>query len=242
MIRRPPRSTLFPYTPLFRSPLNRYYHGVAPVQARTTHSSHIINTDKILAPGRGGTISTSVSSFLSRYDEDSGRILRHGVPRSTNSFIHCVATAVEDRGYNTTANQEEYVSQIRANLFQIGIRPEILRQELYDMTNEDIITTATDNDEFFDPLLYYRSMEILFDCNIYIFALNDKDHETGLKTSLLQLPRHKYFHAHPPIPGRPVVIVVRHWGAESNALEFPDRKSTRLNSSHIPLSRMPSSA
>ena len=28
----------------------------------------------------------------------------------------------------------------------------------------------------------------------------------------------------------------------SLALQFPDRKSTRLNSSHIPLSRMPSSA
>src|SRR5256885_6702608 len=32
MIRRPPRSTLFPYTTLFRSPLGHARHG--PVQAR----------------------------------------------------------------------------------------------------------------------------------------------------------------------------------------------------------------
>ena len=31
-------------------------------------------------------------------------------------------------------------------------------------------------------------------------------------------------------------------GVEEATLSFPDRKSTRLNSSHIPLSRMPSSA
>src|SRR3712207_8610481 len=30
MIRRPPRSTLFPYTPLFRSPVPFWRHGLAP--------------------------------------------------------------------------------------------------------------------------------------------------------------------------------------------------------------------
>src|SRR2546426_7035807 len=33
MIRRPPRSTLFPYTTLFRSP-HHEHHGVAPLHAR----------------------------------------------------------------------------------------------------------------------------------------------------------------------------------------------------------------
>jgi len=203
------------------SGLNRYRHGVTSLQARVGRSSHIIIGDKMLTPGRRGTVSTSVSSFLSQYDEDVGEIQRYGVPRSYNSFIHCVATALEDPNYIAAADKEDYVSRIRSELFEKGIRPEILRQELYDMTNEDIITATTDNDEFFDPLLYYKTMETLFDCNIYIFALNDKEHETGLKTSLLQLPRHKYFHVHPPIPGRPVVIIVRHWGSESNALEYP---------------------
>src|SRR3989454_5336690 len=41
MIRRPPRSTLFPYTTLFRSPLEqqveRFLHGPQPVGARDRH-------------------------------------------------------------------------------------------------------------------------------------------------------------------------------------------------------------
>src|SRR2546430_9256755 len=45
MIRRPPRSTLFPYTPLFRSVLNRPYGGfpwihLPPVLFRTFNNAH----------------------------------------------------------------------------------------------------------------------------------------------------------------------------------------------------------
>src|SRR2546429_5807677 len=35
MIRRPPRSTLFPYTTLFRSPTARYIAGVKTIEARS---------------------------------------------------------------------------------------------------------------------------------------------------------------------------------------------------------------
>ena len=55
--------------------------------------------------------------------------------------------------------------------------------------------------------------------------------------------------------GRNVVVIGTQWGDEGKGkvvdwltdhaqavVRFQDRKSTRLNSSHIPLSRMPSSA
>lgn len=224
---------LYPYMPCcFRrnqvisstSALNKYYYGVASRQARTTtaRSSHKMKTGKLLPPARIGFIPTSVAGFLKRYDEEeSGEIYRYGVPRSTNSFIHCVALALENRSYMAAPDKEEWTNHLRINLFNQGIRPELLRQELYDMTNEDIIRLATDNDEFFDPLRFYRAMEVLFDCNIYVFANKDEDHETGRKISLLQLPRHLYFHAHVPIPGKPVVLIIRHWGGEANALEYP---------------------
>src|SRR3712207_7660283 len=38
MIRRPPRSTLFPYTTLFRSPVREAYASRAPVIERTARS------------------------------------------------------------------------------------------------------------------------------------------------------------------------------------------------------------
>src|SRR5256885_5936148 len=40
MIRRPPRSTLFPYTPLFRSVLRRRPAGVAGAQGRAAGRAH----------------------------------------------------------------------------------------------------------------------------------------------------------------------------------------------------------
>lgn len=223
---------VYPYIPCcFRrnqlnsstSSLNKYYFGTSTRQARvaTSRSGHKMKTGKILPPERLGLIHTSIVGLISQYDEESGDFYRFGVPRSTNSFIHCVALALEHRGYLEAPDREEWVSTLRSNLFQLGIRPELLRQELYDMANEDIIQKATDNEMFFDPLLYYRALEILFDCNIYIFANNDMDEETGRKRSLLHLPRNRYFHAHTPVPSGRVVLVIRHWGSESNALEYP---------------------
>ena len=43
------------------------------------------------------------------------------------------------------------------------------------------------------------------------------------------------------LPGQSGVALARRWRGEARTKEL-DRKSTRLNSSHIPLSRMPSSA
>lgn len=206
-----------------KSALNKYLSGDTSNQVRavTTRNSHIIKTPKLLPPGRIGHVPSSISGFLLRHDPESGDIFRYGTPRSLNSFIHCVALALENRSYIISPDKEQWVSDLRTNLFNQGIRPELLRQELYDMANEDIIRVATDNDEFFDPLRFYRAMELLFDCNIYIFSNKDEDHETGRKTSLLQLPRNLHFHSHPAIPGKPVVLIIRHWGGEANALEYP---------------------
>jgi hypothetical protein len=201
---------------------NLYVSGGEPRAAKTNaRSSHEIKTDKSLPPGRFGFVDSMVVNFIRKYSDESGEIRRYGVPRSTNSFIHCVALGVEDPNYVNSPDREAWVSQVRTNLFNLRIRPELLRQEMFDMTNDDIIEHATNEDEFFDPLMYYRAMEELFDCNIYIFALNDKDRRTGQETSLLQLPRHKYFHVHPPVPRSKNVLIVRHWGSESDDLEYP---------------------
>jgi hypothetical protein len=215
--------------------LNRYLRGELKPKAKSVPPGHIMTTDKLLEPERVGEIHTTVSSFLKRYDEqEAGNFLRYGVTRSYNSFIHCIALARGIPEYFSATDREEWANQFRANLFnmsfpsrQAGISnyeqlyPEALRQELYDMNNQNIIEKAVNEDEFFDPLLFYRALELIFDCNIYIFSLIDQDHDRGLKTSLLQLPRSKYFHAHPPSPDKPVVLVLRYWGSESNALTYP---------------------
>src|SRR2546422_10771463 len=51
MIRRPPRSTLFPYTTLFRSVLDPTAGGV--VTASLTHSSRLVGSDTLYEFNRG---------------------------------------------------------------------------------------------------------------------------------------------------------------------------------------------
>ncbi len=227
---------IYPYTPCCfgtnqftknTSNWHLYVSGQAPV-VKKTKNDHEISTDKFLSPERIGFVSSTVANFLSKYSDEPGEIRRYGVPRDPNSFIHCVALAVRDPGYMNSPDKAAYVSLLRSRLFYqnrenpgLGIYPELLRQEFYDMANEDIIRHIGDENEFFDPLTCYRVMEVLFNCTIYVFALNDKDRKTGQVMSLLQLPRHQYFHAHPPSSGTRTVLIVRHWGSEVNSSEYP---------------------
>lgn len=200
---------------------NQLYLGETEVVARNTGKNYILTTSKILAPGRIAVIHLSITNFLRKYNDEAGNIYRYGVPRDTNSFIHCIATAVRFPSYINSNDRGAWAEDFRSRLFSLGLLPELMRQELFDMNNDDILHHATNQEEFFDPLFYYRALEELFQCNIYIFALDPKDRKTGTETSLLQLPRHKYFHAHPPNPKRPLVIIVRHIGSESNSATYP---------------------
>lgn len=217
------------------SHLTEYLRGTTREVKTTGRASHVFKTPKIAESDRRGSLNTILSSFLPQYDPDeAGEFQRYGVPRSVNSFIHCVALALENREYLSSPDREQWTNDFRARLFnhqmrsrQIGgvtlqeyLLPEFLRQELYDMSNEDIVRAATNNDEFFDPLLYYRALEALFNCTIYVFPYTDQD-KSGRRISMMHLPRHRYFHAHPPVPDKPVILILRHWGGEANALEFP---------------------
>ena len=199
-----------------------YYKGMdRPVKQAKPRKLHIIKGDKSLDPGRSAFIPPAISSFLSQYDPDAGTFYRYGVPRSTNSLIHCVAIARQMPAYLSAPNQEAWVSEVRDKIFEQGVKPESLRQELFDMTNEEIVRVTRDKESFFDPLLFYRAVELLFDCNIYIFSKEDKDPDTQKKISMLQLPRNRYFHVHPPNPNKPVVLIMRHHGGAADKLDYP---------------------
>src|SRR2546426_8154899 len=50
MIRRPPRSTLFPYTTLFRSTMHRAHHDVENISGREVVDLPVQRPEKIVAP------------------------------------------------------------------------------------------------------------------------------------------------------------------------------------------------
>src|SRR3989441_1649123 len=64
MIRRPPRSTLFPYTTLFRSEAVHAYHGVLQGKGIKPHrslSDDLKLTDQAMSYGGGGNTRSTVS-------------------------------------------------------------------------------------------------------------------------------------------------------------------------------------
>jgi hypothetical protein len=205
----------------------RYYSGIPAEQIvrekferGVGKSSHRMKTDRVLTSGRFGFVNTLVSTFVKKYSNESGVISRYGVERDTNSFIHCVATAMSDPNYQAASDKKKYVKDLRAKL-SAAIKPELLKQELYDMNNEEITNILNDDSVFFDPLIFYRAIETVYNCTVYIFAHKDKDEDTTVQLSLLQLPRHTQFHVHPPTSGKPVILVLRHRGAKSDGLKYP---------------------
>lgn len=208
------------------SNLNKYLYDIDTPDdlINTKHVTHIFKTNRILDPLRFGKIHSNLTDFLRRAEnsetESTSEYLRFGVIKHTeNSFIHCIFRAIGDVAYDNAVDKIEFIDTFRRDIFKNNpmLFPELVKQELYDMTNENIKKYTTNNIIFFDPLKFYRIMEELFKINIYIFSLKPESSEGGL----MLLPRHKNFHSHIPQPNRPVVLILRHWGSRDAGLNFP---------------------
>ena len=203
---------------------NAYYHGgkFKKKEKSGGKSDNIIKTNKILALDAIGTLPTSIDEILSTYSENSGQMLRLGVPKSLSSLIHCVLIATEDDRYleimdeeDSEEQLEEYVLNIRSELdskVEIGL----LKQEMYDYPEERILDLLVDEDTFLDPNIFFRAVEEYFNINIYTFG-ETKDKEEG-QIEQIEIPRHKLFHVHTPQKQkRKTVLIYRNWGTEKDS-------------------------
>ena len=183
--------------------------------------THKIKTDKILSSGRYGYVPKSISDLISKYSEEAVDISRMGVPHTVNSLLHCVSIAIRDPTYlglKTIDQREQYISNIRQIISNQTI-PTLIKQEMYDFSNEEISEKLLDKDLFFDPNLFYRAIENSYNINIYTFSPPDKKDPSSLGS--FELPRFKLFHSRAPRPERAAVLIFRTWGAESDALGYP---------------------
>src|SRR3712207_8649932 len=75
MIRRPPRSTLFPYTTLFRSPSTNAFPSIARASARLCQPEEIMVVLFIVAPGIGSAVAASSGQYgRSRSEEHTSEL------------------------------------------------------------------------------------------------------------------------------------------------------------------------
>lgn len=213
--------------PSAKTGYNEYYRGkfnkkVGGVRKIKTHKT---KTDRILDPGRPGYLPLEITDLVSKYSNDSKDIMRIGVPKTVNSLLHCVSVAISDQKYMglpTDADKENYVTNLRMAIKQ-QIDPSLLKQEMYDFTDDEIMNAVENGNMFFDPNLFYRAIEETYKINIYVFSPPKESKESGenKQKDILELPRFKLFHSESPRPDRPCILIFRTEGADADSLEYP---------------------
>ena len=207
-------------TPGSNSKYNRCFGQKGPLEKTTTKESHRTKTDKILDPDRVGDVPKAIRDLVSRYSPQTKLISRLGVVRSPNSLLHCVSLAIPDQAYLNIADssdRELYVREIR-KIIASQVNPGLLKQELYDSTDEEIEDQLNNPEIFLDPKIHYRAIEETYNVNIFVFtppSKNEKDFGN------LEIPRYKLFHTRSFHPNRKSILIFKHWGSESDALEYP---------------------
>lgn len=207
-------------TPGLASKYRNYVENKPLVRKVGAKAEKKISTRKILVPDKVAFLPRAVESIVKRYSDDHVDMVRYGVIYSPNSLIHCVCVAVDDPGYFSQIDdqsKERYVTRIRQYMLS-SIKPSLLKQEFYDHSDQEIMNLFGDNSIFLDPSLFYRALEETFKINIYVFS-PPLDDETELGS--LDVPRFNIFHARPLRLDRPTVVVIKTWGSESDALEYP---------------------
>lgn len=199
-------------------------------RAKVTSTATV--TDMTIEYGIIGKIPRAISSTLDFYRDSPNNdrkrgiweFYRQGTIRSPSSFLHCVCTAIKYHRYMniddvSVGGAKENVIQLLRSDIAAKVDPSLLRQELYDLTDDQIRAQLADPNVFLDPVIFYRAIEEFFLINVYLFGY-DTQNKKGDMGHLI-VPRCKYFHIHPPRYNRPTVIIYRHWGSESNNLVYP---------------------
>lgn len=227
-----PNRDRFPYVPCcfkkdqmtqgVNSHYRDYVENKTPDRRIGAKAEKKISTRKILVPDKVAFLPRAVENIVKRYSDEYVDMVRYGIIYTPNSLLHCVCTAIDDPNYLAQPSdelKEAYVTRIRQHMLAT-IRPSLLKQELYDYTDEEIINLFRDNSKFLDPALFYRAVEETFNINIYVFS---PPPPTGDETELgaMDVPRFKIFHARPLRLHRPTVVIMKTLGSESDALEYP---------------------
>lgn len=189
--------------------------------------------------GNYGTLNDSLSTFLSisffkdggYYFQKQGTTLDEQPITYFNSAIIALLIATEKQvNPNKPLNLlnindiTENVNIVRNLMAQLP--SDIYKQELYDMTDEEIIESILNPKTFIDPYLYCRGLEIIFDTQIFTFTSNIgrknplSDEEDSLPISTLEIPRCKYTHIKNN-NGKDIICLYKNYGSVNKINPIP---------------------
>jgi hypothetical protein len=146
----------------------------------------IFKTNKILPKNKVGVIEYNTKTFLKGISDINDKVdfLRLGMFSTKNSFIECLLTATIpdfEKENDPVLKIRNVIKDIVSDIPLL----QICKQELYDMTTEDIRDYLLNDDRYKNPHLLVSLFEEYFKCNIYVFTEVD-----GIVQ--LSIPRHSY--------------------------------------------------
>ena len=182
--------------------MKEYYLNLKNIKDSSTQN--IITTNKFLSPGNvSENLPENLRKFFNSIDPGS-KYARLGVIRSPSSFINCLTTALDMKSVNNFKSVRE---QIASKSFLI--QPS--KQSTFNIPSKELKTQIMDDKIYFDPKLFYRILEKIFNCNIFIFNENElvlpfysQNYITNYKAEVQN-----------------TVFVIEHLGAESDRAEYP---------------------
>jgi len=170
-------------------------------------SNIIKNSSKSLSTNGRGYLSKNLEFILNNYSTERTneyKFYRYGTTNyHNNSLLHCICFAIDHPDYINIQDEklkEDYIMKLRTFILN-NIELSLLKQELFDYSNDEIIELLENNSEFFDPALLYRSIEEIFNINLYVFTYNEKRE--------IDIPRNKIFHSRPPRLYRPTILITK---------------------------------
>ena len=227
-------SIKYPYLPCCASRLQNpnkqvkmYYEALSNPDImtqpkETTKEGYRINTHKYLDPGRTAKLPSKFVDLLrSTSSTENMDFVRMGIPNTNNSLIHCALQAIQFAPYLALGHDDREAYAIYVRLKGLStIHPGVYKQELYDLSNEDIASRIVDTSVYLDPYLFYRGVEEYFGINIFVFnfdgpinpitGINDKETEMCIETPRCRMFSTRVFRE------RPSIVIIKHWGSESN--------------------------
>jgi hypothetical protein len=185
----------YPYIPCcFKKPNQKwdeYYEGKKKIKTE----QQIIAKKKLCDNAEEGLLPDDLIklfNILIKENKSNESFIRKGVYLTTNSLINCLlnATTKETIIGGEYLSKEETESKIK-NIKKEFIKDEYIslcRQQLYDLTHEQIKSRILDDTKYFDPKLFIHLVEQYFKVKVFIFSkLYNNDVE-------LELPRFVKFY------------------------------------------------
>jgi hypothetical protein len=141
-----------------KRPESNYYKYINNLLTIDDRTKRIIRFKPLqpLEPGVLGSVPRDLQELAG-----SRELVRRSIRKSKSSALFCISPGVSRK--------------------DLKCPPQICLQELWYLTEEEILQNLRDETIFLDPTLYCRALEYIFSVNIYVF---DVDQSNGIKMSI----------------------------------------------------------